>query len=193
MGDLNINYLKPNLIGCKLIKELCRDYNLTQLITEPTRITQATRTLLDLIITNMNLVQESGVLDYVISDHLPVFVIRKKQRILKEYVYTEVRNMKNYSAEDFCNLIHRDPRWLQYWTADTVTEMWEIMHAIIFDSLDSHLLKSRIRICVNNPEWFTADVLESITLKNRKFKKAKENPENYGIIIYHPNEIQRKF
>ena len=164
MGDLNINYLKPNLIGCKLIKELCRDYNLTQLITEPTRITQATRTLLDLIITNMNFVQESGVLDYVISDHLPVFVIRKKQRILKEYVYTEVRNMKNYSAEDFCNLIHRDPRWLQYWTADTLTEMWEIMHAIIFDSLNSHLPKRRIRICVNNPEWFTADVLESITL-----------------------------
>ena len=95
MGDLNINMLKSNTTGEKLLKELCKDFNLSQLITNPTRITQTTRTLLDIIITNMNFVKESGVLDYVISDHLPVYVVCKKERTHKEYCYTEGRNMKN--------------------------------------------------------------------------------------------------
>ena len=79
MGDLNINLLHPNFTGSKQLKELCRDFNLTQLIETPTKITQATKTLLDIIITNMNFIKVSGVHDYVISDHLPVFGVRKKQ------------------------------------------------------------------------------------------------------------------
>ena len=151
MDDLDMNLLKPNIIGNKQLKELCKDFNSTQLITSPTRITQTTRTLLDVIITNMNFVKESGVLDYVISDHMPIYGIRKKERTHREYCYTEGRNMKNYMVDDFRSLIINDQRWLDYWIAGNVGEMWDIMQQIILDNLNVLLPKRCIHICTNNP------------------------------------------
>ena len=49
-------------------------------------------------------------------------------------MYTEVRNMKNYRIDIFRTLVSTDPRWLQYWESNSVTEMWDIMYNIILDS-----------------------------------------------------------
>ena len=52
--------------------------NLTQLINQPTRITQYSKTLLDIIITNYpHNIRECGVLSLSLSDHDMVFCIRK--------------------------------------------------------------------------------------------------------------------
>ena len=104
----------------------------------------------------------SGVFDYIISDHLPVYIIRKKERFCKEYT----------CSEDFCKLIERDPRWLQYWKAENVTQMWEIMYTIILDSLNELLSKRPIRICTNNPEWITKEALNSISLKTHLLEQV---------------------
>ena len=92
MGDLNINILATRTPGCRELKEFCRDFDLTQYIKEPTRITSRTRTSLDVIVTIMNYVKQSGVLNLVISDHLPVYIIEKKPRVKHEYVFIESRN-----------------------------------------------------------------------------------------------------
>ena len=79
--------------------------------------------------------------------------------------------------------IQRDARWLQFWESDTVKEKWDVMYNIILDSLDFVLPKRRIRVTVNNPQWFTKDVLNSISLKNRLFKAAKANLNNMETWI----------
>ena len=129
----------------------------------------------------MNFIKCCGVLNYVISDHLPVYVMRKQERSCKEYTYSVGRNMKNYKIEDFQLTIQRDKRWLQFWEADTVYTKWDTMYNIILDSLDHILPKRRIRICINIPEWFTKEVLNSISLKNKLFKEAKANPGNLEL------------
>ena len=51
------------------------EMNLNQLIITPTRITDTSESLIDVIITSAShLVKESGVMDTIISDHLPVYV-----------------------------------------------------------------------------------------------------------------------
>ena len=50
------------------------------------------------------------------------------------------------------------------------------MYKIILDSLNTLLPKKQIRICTNNPEWFTKEVTDSIILKNKTFKIANANP-----------------
>ena len=53
-------------------------YGLSQLITEPTRITQVSKSLIDLCITNSpEKVSNFGVFHLGISDHSPVFMTRK--------------------------------------------------------------------------------------------------------------------
>ena len=80
----------------------------------------------------MNFVKDSGVPDYVISDHLPIFVIRKKERSEKVYCYSEDRNMKNDKVEDFRDTLLHDPCLEQFWEAGTVSNMWELMYRIIW-------------------------------------------------------------
>ena len=176
MGDLNIDILSSISTNCKELKEFCKDFNLTQYIKEPTRITSKSRTILDVIMTNMNFVKESGVLDIIISDHLPVYIIKKKPRLTHKYVYTESRNLKSYNIETFYTKLIGDHRWLDFWDSLSVTSMWNILYRIILDSLNSILPKRRIRIKANNPEWFTKEVLDIITAKNKCFRKAKNNP-----------------
>jgi hypothetical protein len=50
LGDLNCNLLKPEASDCKVLGNFCLSYNLTQLIKEPTRVTEQTSLLLDIIL-----------------------------------------------------------------------------------------------------------------------------------------------
>ena len=79
-GDLNCNFLPKRTMesDCKQLTALLRQENLTQLINQPTRITQYSKTLLVIIITNSpHNFRECGVLSLSLSDHDMVFCIRK--------------------------------------------------------------------------------------------------------------------
>lgn len=79
-GDLNCDLLpsKTILKGCKQLKMLFKSENLSQLITQPTRITKHSKTLLDVMITNNPVnIRNSWVLVLSFSDHEMVYCIRK--------------------------------------------------------------------------------------------------------------------
>ena len=70
-GDLNCNMLLDCLESAKL-RDFCNTFNLTQLISQPTRVTAHSSTLLDVILTtNNDLVSKSDVICTDISDHYP--------------------------------------------------------------------------------------------------------------------------
>ena len=88
------------------MENIIKTFNLSQLVTKPTRITSLSSTLLDLIITNKpNFVCHSDVLSCPIGDHelLTVTInVRKERRppILKTF-----RSLEAYSQNYLCNLI----------------------------------------------------------------------------------------
>ena len=45
-----------------------------------TRITVRSKSKIDLIWTNVTHIHDSGILDTILSDHVPVYVIKKKER-----------------------------------------------------------------------------------------------------------------
>ena len=75
---LNCNLLQLNCdCHTKQLLELCELYNLSQVISEPTRVTQHSETLLDLCLTTTpEKIACSGVIWSGISDHI-VFMVRK--------------------------------------------------------------------------------------------------------------------
>ena len=80
LGDLNVDVAKQNDPGTKKIKSFLTDHNLRQEIVDSTRNTLNTSTTIDLIMTNMKFCTCRGTLDYFISDHQPVFIIKKKAK-----------------------------------------------------------------------------------------------------------------
>ena len=69
LGDMNCKLLK-NCPEKRAITDLCNELNLKQLIKEPTRITDTSQSLIDVILVSPEtVVLESGVLDSAISNH----------------------------------------------------------------------------------------------------------------------------
>ena len=88
MGDFNINYKTTTSSDYKALKELEHTYQLKQFITKPTRVTNKVKSTIDLILSNMNKVSEAGVLPDMIADHFPIYIVKKKERNDKQFVYT---------------------------------------------------------------------------------------------------------
>ena len=106
-GDFNIDLLpKENESGIKRrLLELPTTYQLHQIIDKPTRITESTKTLLDLIICKTSDLKTiaSGVINLGISDHNLVYISRKvgipkgKPRII------ETRQFNKLKVDEFQN------------------------------------------------------------------------------------------
>lgn len=79
-GDMNIDYSQHKSPGYKKLKNFEVKYNLTQVITSPTRCTAMTNSILDLIFTNSPCISFASPLEVNISDHEPVVAIRKLTR-----------------------------------------------------------------------------------------------------------------
>ena len=79
LGDLNCNLASPTPdANTHRLLEISDLYGLKQLINEPTRVTESSSTLIDLIYTNyIDRVGCSGVSHIAISDHSLVYVYRK--------------------------------------------------------------------------------------------------------------------
>ncbi|CAB4027160.1 Hypothetical predicted protein [Paramuricea clavata] len=73
-GDLNCNLLQQNIDGLSLLN-FASELNLKQLIASPTRITESSESLIDVVMSSTpDLVQESGVIETSISDHFSVYM-----------------------------------------------------------------------------------------------------------------------
>ena len=79
MGDLNCNLLSEVVSNnSSHLLNIIDIYGLTQLITEPTRVTQYSSTLIDLCLTNSpDKISKSGVINIGISDHSAIYLTRK--------------------------------------------------------------------------------------------------------------------
>ena len=102
MRDLNYNLLKSNNQDAIAFKDISRSFNLTQLIHTPTRVTDASKSLLDVILASeIKQVQKAEVMESSISDHDIVYVALrfKKARTLSVLITT--RSFKNYNRETF--------------------------------------------------------------------------------------------
>lgn len=78
VGDLNVDFL--NIPHTHLVKDLLSSHFLENIITEPTRVTQNTSTLIDPILVTRDVsFFDSGVLDvhHTISDHKATYIYVK--------------------------------------------------------------------------------------------------------------------
>ena len=101
-GDLNLDRLKPELKEGKILCDLEEVHGLTCLITNPTRITENSQTLLDVILTNKpELFKESHVYDPGISDHAMVIGIMAGNAVYHPRKVVTFRNLNKIEEDIF--------------------------------------------------------------------------------------------
>ena len=108
---MNYNYVfDENLYKNKVFNiEKCYDFK--QLITEPTRVTSKTSTLLDVLLTSEPECHvKSGVLKTAISDHNLIYSVIDVHSDYNEQIHTEItfRDYRNFNVEMFLNDVHNE-------------------------------------------------------------------------------------
>ena len=111
MGDLNCDLLTttPHCYT-KRLNFICESFNLTQIITETTRITETSETLLDVIYcSNASKFCKSGVIHAGISDHSVIYAIigknkNKADSMLNTDSTISNKQNQNYHALIECNV-----------------------------------------------------------------------------------------
>ena len=110
LGDTNCDFsletggTKSPVPGhVKRLKEIYLSFGLTQLISEPTRETENTSTLIDHIaVSNTSNIVESGVVKTAISDHYLVYSLRKYQGGIKHnHKHNHTRQLKTSTKKLF--------------------------------------------------------------------------------------------
>ena len=114
-------------------------YGLSQLITEPTRVTPVSKTLIDLCITNsLEKVTNSGVVHLGISDHPLVFLTRKSRHYRNGPRVIETRQFKHFNREKFLSDLNQLP-WANVDLHSNTNDMWrEWKEMFLVASINTH-------------------------------------------------------
>ena len=114
LDDFNCNMLPASFYNAntQALLNITDIYNLKQLITEPTRITPLSSTLIDVIFTNLpDNTTCSGVSHIGISDHSLIYVYRKisSPSVIKGTSTITYRQFKNFNRSSFRSDILAQP------------------------------------------------------------------------------------
>ena len=103
LGDFNRNILsKTPEVHTTHLLDLMVDYQLAQLIKEPTRVNAKSQTLIDVFITNKeDNISHSGVYTLSISDHNLIYAVRKIGLPRGQPKSIQSRNFKHFREENF--------------------------------------------------------------------------------------------
>ena len=115
MGDINIDMLKMNQVP-SVDKFMCQLFSssLYPLITKPTRIMDRSATLIDNILTNsLDDSNLRGILITDISDHFPVFTIKRDIMAKNTQGVTQVRQIKPDYIDNLVNELSKKDLWTE--------------------------------------------------------------------------------
>ena len=176
LGDFNIDYLQEGTRGKQNLRNIEHKFNIRQIITSPTRQTINSKSLIDLLFTTTpaDLITASGIRKNVlISDHLPVYVIKKKKREKHPNTHIYIRKTALYQAEYFKNLLLDDEGWQAFWYETlNPNELWDITVEIITRCLNVLCPLKRITVRKNQPNWFDGELKTVFCRKAACYKKA---------------------
>jgi hypothetical protein len=191
------------------LNDFSTELNLVQHITSPTRITDSSQTLLDVIFTPPTArVRNIGVLNVQISDHLPVYVELKLKSPKPQPCYITVRSYKNYSSELFTtDLACTSNRLLSIFAEDDVNTKLNIFNDILQcpypfvtrkikelmknkEALHLRFLQSRDLTDWNNYKKCRNSVKDALKNAERNYtfdqvQQHKDNPGSLWKIINH--------
>ena len=172
MGDFNIDYNDKGTREYSELSTTTRILGLRQYISGPTRLGKTKDSCLDLIFTNSDCVRNSGVINANISDHLPVFITRKKNRGKTGKIEFSGRSYQNYDRERFqANLLERN--WEPFYRETDPNIAWGVMKTAIEEETEIMCPTKKYSVKSYDDPWITREIIELIHDKDRLLRAAR--------------------
>jgi hypothetical protein len=166
--------LNVNDPACQSLTKFCSSFNLSQLINQPTRVTENSKTLIDVFLTSTpNLVAETKVVPVSISDHDLVFASLKLKKERTKPVYIYARSYKRYNREAFLKDMSAAP-WSVVDCFDDVEDSLNAFNLLFNEILDCHAPVKKIKIRNRPNPFVTDDIRELMKTRNHWRKEARK-------------------
>ena len=193
LGDFNICLFKKASSLYKAYANILRIFNLDQIITEPTRVSNTSSTLIDHILcNNKDRIFQSGTIPIGVSDHFITFCSRKVPKgYFNSHKTVKIRSMKNHTKQEFIqNLTNSD--WSSCFNSSCVNDAWSSFHNIFMTVLNNIAPIKEVRLKQRTEPWMTSEILELIKARESalyNFKKHKSN-DYYKQFCKYRNKVQ---
>ena len=166
-GDFNINFISNNSHTSDLKKLLAKN-KLHQIVSEPTLIAQ-NDSLLDLIITDSDCIKYHGVLDINISDHLSVFMLRKKDKIKYSKCEFSGRTYRNYNKDILSGKLNQ----YSWDELDNINHGWSTIINRITEILDEFCPIKSFSFKKDKQPWVNQELLTEMANRDEAVKVAE--------------------
>lgn len=124
--------------------------------------------------TNIDKIVTSGVLNYSISDHQLVYIVRRAKIPRGEIKTARCRRFNNYSSQTFADDLH-SASWENIDTSLTVSNAWMAFKRTFMDIADKRAPFMTMRIRSSTLPWLNEDIRNLIKERNFNHKKAQKS------------------
>lgn len=181
LGDFNKDLLNAN-INTEW-SNFTTTLGLSQLITQPTRVTNSSSTLIDHIYTNYeHNLSKAHVAKIGISDHYAIFCNRKINSYCRNHTHKSIqyRSFKTFDENAFLNDL-LSVQWQILENFEDIDDIIRIWYSLFIDIVDKHAPVKEHRIKSKlQPDWLTPEILDS--MKERDTLKSQGKFDEYKIL-----------
>ena len=184
LGDLNVNFLKQDN---KDLKSILNIFGYKQMIQKPTRIAEASETLIDVILTNKpSNVVKTEVIPTGIGDHDMVGCARKINHLRFKPRQIICRDYRSYQPEAM-NKDLEAVDWSHFYSCRHVNEAWSIMRGILSNIFDRQAPKICKNIRGQPAPWLNSDIKKLINDRDELLRKSRRTKDELDISQYKRN------
>ena len=171
MGDFNVDFSKTTSTT-KNLQRITKSFCLKQLIKGFTRVTQQTRTLIDLFFTSRPELYFAGAIPVGFTDHSPIFGVRRLHRMKRPPPkIIETRNYKHYDPALFREELEHIP-WEIIGLEETAEGSWNAFKDLFLTAADKHAPIVTRRVRGYSVPWLTSDLKKVMQKRDCHHKKA---------------------
>ena len=176
LGDFNSDFNVPN----RNILELINRYQLNQLVTSNTRITETSNTCLDLIFTqSKEFIENVEVLPEILSDHCtPCLTIKSTVNVNSNYKKT-IFGYDKLDTKKFQTLLAQ-VNWYEMTTRNTINESAEMFCKTVLEIACKCMPVKTVRVSTRDKPWMTDEIRHAMKVRYSLFKRAQRSVNNQG-------------
>ena len=159
-------------------------YGFKQVISKPTRTTDDTATLIDVILSNnSSTIKSTNVIPTAFSDHDTVGCVRKINHQNYQPKEIECRNLKDFNKEGF-NKSLEESDWQPVYCSNDSNFAWDYTKHVILTLLDKFAPKIKKRIRGKPCPWMNIDLKLHMNSRDQLLRKSRRTKNEVDIQAY---------
>ena len=184
-GDFNFDVSDADNSGTSEPLISCFNlFQMTQLVHDPTRVTELTKTTIDLIFSSHpELVSECGVLPVLLSDHCLVYGLHTWKTPKKGGRSINFRCFKDIENDVFKEHLVNAP-WDRVLSCHDVNEAWSLWHSLFMSIINHHAPMKSKRIRGDSLPWLDGKILQLMRQRDCAHKIAKRSGSQHDWDAY---------